>query len=108
MFSDDAKLKSLGAYLFWFGLIVGVISPVVLIVGVGSLGAGHGSSAVLRFSFWVFGFASLLLLLSHIVGLAVLRRGNPGPWYWILALILAVVFFVPPAMQLALTFRLFD
>ena len=108
MFSDDAKLKDLGAYLFWFGLAVGLISPFVLVEGLGNLGAGHGSSAVLRFSFWVFALASLLLFLSHIAGLVVRRRGNRGPWYWIAALILAVVFSVPPVIQVAWKLGIID
>jgi hypothetical protein len=108
MFADDAKLKSLGAYLFWFGLVVGLISPFVLYVGIGNLGAGHGSSTVLNSAFWVFALASLLLFLSHIAGLVVRRRGNPGPWYWIAALMLAVVFSLPPVLQVAWKLGIFN
>lgn len=94
MFSDDAKLKSFGAYLFVFGLLLGLISPFVIIAPL-AFYPGGGTPAWQNTGFNCLGVSGLLFLSSYILGVVARRTGSPNPRYLIWALVGAFVFSVP-------------
>lgn len=100
MFSNDAKLKSLCGYLFWVGMFIGlIVSPVVLLVGIANVGAGHGHAIVFP-GLLSFTLASVLQFLSFSAGMTLRERGNRNLWYWIPALVMAIIFLLPPFLLL--------
>lgn len=100
MFSNDAKLKSLCGYLFWVGMFVGlIVSPVVLIMGIANVGASHGHAIVFP-GLLSFTSASLMQFLSFSGGMTLRERGTRDLWYWVPALVMGLVFLLPPCFML--------
>ena len=94
MFSDNAKLKSFGAYLFWFGLIAAVISPVAFYFGLLRSLVGGGPTPF-KFGLGCFVFAGFLMLGSYLVALTIRRKTNQPPWYLMCALLGLLLLSIP-------------
>lgn len=93
-FLQQLGVASLGAYLFVFGLLLGLISPFVIIAPL-AFYPGGGTPAWQNTGFNCFGVSGLLLLSSYILGFVARRTGSPSPRYLIWALVGAFVFSIP-------------
>jgi hypothetical protein len=75
-----SKLEGASEGLFWFGLVLAVISPFLTFIGAGLIGAGHGSPVGYYAGLGLSGVAWLAFLASFSFAIIVHRRGNSGLW----------------------------